>query len=156
MLEKFKISLLVWVGFLPTCSFYPSRFSSSYEGIFSSLFYLCPILFVFFMALFGILPNETEVTNLFVIENEHHQIKFKTDGHCVLRETCCHSEKYSYAYGEYKLKGDTILLDGKVFNRKDFKTFAIKGKRVRLISKDEKRNDYFTFEIVEDNRTTIP
>lgn len=152
MIEKIKVSLLVWVRFLPSYSFYKSYSQFSYEGMFRSLFYLCLILFAFFMALFGKLPDETKVTNLFVVENEHHQIKFKTDGHCVLRETCCHQEKYSYAYGKYELIGDTIFLDGKVFNKKNFKILSIKDKEVRLVSEDEKRNDYFTLTIIEDNR----
>jgi hypothetical protein len=69
-----------------------------------------------------------------------------------LRETCCHQEKHSYAYGEYELIGDTIFLDGKVFNRKRFNKLSIKGKEVTLVSEDEKRNDYFTLTIIEDNR----
>jgi hypothetical protein len=152
MLEKFKVSLLVWVGVLPTCNFHQSCSRFFYGGIF--VFYLCFTLFAFFVAIFifGEPAHEVKITNLFIVENEHHQIKFKTDGHCVLRETCCHNEKYSYIYGKYELIGDTIFLDGKVFNKKNFKILSIKSKEVRLVSEDEKRNNYFTFDIIEDNR----
>ncbi|WP_375559609.1 hypothetical protein ACE193_18000 [Bernardetia sp. OM2101] len=156
MFKKLKTSLLGWFGFLPPCSFHTSHFRFSYEGIFGSLFYLCLMLFAFFIAIFGRLPDEKKVTNLFVVENEHHQIKFKTDGNCVLRETCCHHEKHSYAYGEYELMGDTIIIQSKQLNRKNFNRLSIMGKKVKLISSDKKRNDYFTFDIVEDNRNEEP
>lgn len=123
-----------------------------YSYTFSVIFFFTVSLCIFFYFDYYRLNSK----NLFIVENEHHQIKFKTDGHCVVRETCCHSEKYCYAYGKYELTENTILLDGKVFNRKNFKTFTIKDKKVRLVSKDEKRNDYYTFEIVEDNRITTP
>ena len=93
--------------------------------------------------------------DLFVVTSERHQIKFKQNGNCVLKETCCHNEKYSYIYGEYELIGDTIFLDGEVFNRKRFNKLSIKGKEVTLVSEDEKRNDYFTLTIIEDNRKNV-
>ncbi len=181
MLEKIKISLLVWFGFLPTYILYNLCHSFSFEAIFGYFFYLIIILFVFFMIAFGKHSGKTKFStylyssaavffialnlgiylyfnhqhnsgNLFVVENERHQIKFKKNGSCVLRETCCHNKKYSYIYGEYELIGDTILLDGEVLNRKKFNKLSIKGKEVKLVSEDEKRNDYFTLTIIEDNR----
>lgn len=155
MFKKLKTSLLGWFGFLPPCSFHTSHFRFSYEGIFGSLFYLCLMLFAFFIAIFGRLPDEKKVTNLFVVENEHHQIKFKKSGNCTLRETC-DNVTYHYAHGKYKLVENTIIINGKVFNRKNFNRLSIMGKKVKLISSDKKRNDYFTFDIVEDNRNEEP
>lgn len=178
MIEKIKISSLVVLGLLPNYLLYKLSYHFNFVEILGYIIYAIAALFIIFrwhlmniqkkqttylFSLLGMLfiiinlgifldfNHTPNFENLLVIENHHHQIKFKKSGDFVLRETC-DNIKYYYEQGKYELIEDTILLNGKVFNRKNFNKLSIKGKKVQLVSEDEKRNDYFTFSIIEDNR----